>query len=78
MTDDDLRDILHYATHEALPPAPFIAVQARAHIQVQIADTVIGAIRALEHGADSFGGLVFATPSRLVSPPPAQLTKAAP
>jgi len=61
MSEDDLRDIVHHATDETLPPAAFIhgGDYERARIQAEIADTVIGAIRALEHGADSFGGLVF-------------------
>ena len=61
MTDDDLRDILHHATHEALPSAAFVhgGAYERARIQVAIADTVIGAIRAREAGADHFGELYF-------------------
>ena len=60
MTDDELRSIIHYATHEALPSAKVESdIYDRARIQVAIADAVIGAIRASEHGADSFGGLFF-------------------
>jgi hypothetical protein len=61
MTDDQLRSIIHSATHEALPLADNTheGVQARARIQVRIADFVIGAIRAQEAGAASFEGLYF-------------------
>ena len=61
MTDDQLRDILHHATHCALPARHLVhgGVVERSRIQVEIANFVIGAIRACEHGADSFGGLCF-------------------
>lgn len=60
-TDDTLRSIIHYATHQALPVADDrgAGVIARARTQVRIADFVIGAIRAREHGADHFGDLYF-------------------
>jgi hypothetical protein len=61
MTDDLLRSIIHTATHAALPAADNTheGVQARARIQVRIADFVIGAIRAQETGDPSFEGLYF-------------------
>jgi hypothetical protein len=43
MTKDELRTIIHTATHEALPPAPNTnaGVQERARIQVKVADALI-------------------------------------
>jgi hypothetical protein len=49
MTNDDLRDIIHTATHDALRPAyTDTEIRVRAEIQVQIANAVIAAIREKE------------------------------
>jgi hypothetical protein len=57
VTDDQLRSIVHCATHEALPLMK--DVQVRARIQVSVAEFVIGAIRARERGEAGYGGMFF-------------------
>jgi hypothetical protein len=49
VTDDELRDILHTATNDALRPAyTNTEIRVRAETQVQIANAVIAGIRAKE------------------------------
>lgn len=57
MNDDQLRSIIHTATHATLPLMR--DVQQRARMQVDIAEFVIGAIRAYETGEAGYGGMYF-------------------